>query len=68
VLSKQSDLNHPDAFPLVQSAPVAHYCPLADWLGRLTDLLQRLIGNGTDAADRERATTKPAAARQLICM
>jgi predicted Abi (CAAX) family protease len=35
VLSKQSDLNHPDAFPLIQQAPAAHYRPLADWLGRL---------------------------------
>jgi predicted Abi (CAAX) family protease len=35
VLSKQSDLNHPDAFPLIQDTPAAHYRPLADWLGRL---------------------------------
>jgi predicted Abi (CAAX) family protease len=27
VLSKQSDLNHPHAFPLVQSAPTTHYRP-----------------------------------------
>jgi predicted Abi (CAAX) family protease len=35
VLSKQSELNHPAAFPLAQQLAPAYYRPLDAWLGRL---------------------------------
>ncbi len=48
ILSKQSELNQPDAFPVVQHAPSAYYRPLADWLGRLIlpDRMQRRDDRG----------------------